>query len=287
MANQYLGQQINDTEPSKLQQVMAALGKIGQTGLRASAAMQDPTFFEKEKAQKNKQAMDEKEFGLKSRELDIQEQRNKTDAEIKRLMLAQKTGSNIPTKPGEISLDRNYAKEYNDFINAGGYTSSQDVLVNLNHALKMLNSGEAETGTLPGTVSKIPLLGSMFTPSIKTVQQDVNRAIQGNLKPVLGGQFTEKDRQFFQDNALDVTLSTEENKRRLQNQINYAQKRIDAKIRTAQYWENQGTLKGYKGSQGAGLSELGNNMNKATNKPKTVIQNGIQYTLNEETGQYE
>ena len=71
--------------------------------------------------------------------------------------------------------------------------------------------------------------------------------MQRNLRLILGAQFTEKEGQRLIARAYNPSLSEQENAKRVRNLIKQMQSAAEAKASAARYFEENGTLAGWKG----------------------------------------
>lgn len=149
--------------------------------------------------------------------------------------------------PAQKAVDTNYAKEYVEWGPGGGYAETQKQIGQLQGALNKLNAKDAYiSGVVPGIVDKVGL-GSYLMPEAATVKQDVENAVQSNLRAVLGGQFTEREGTALLRRTYDPALSEQQNAERVQRLLNQIQTAAAAKQDAANYYEKNGTLRGWTG----------------------------------------
>lgn len=163
-------------------------------------------------------------------------------------LLAMKLGAQKQEKPSiaENAVDKAFAKEYTDFVPGGGYANAQRNLGEVNKALEELQSGKAKTG---GLLSSLPETARDYVDRAAKANQDkIRQAVMSTLKQTLGAQFTEREGQKIFDLAYNPRQSSQENVRRVSNLANQLSAAIEAKKKAAKYYEEKGTLKGYKGS---------------------------------------
>lgn len=149
--------------------------------------------------------------------------------------------------PGQKKLDQEFAKEYADFFAGGGYADVEKGLSQLDDALVSLESSDDITGPVIGSVPNA--LRRRFSPQSAAVQQDVEEVVQRNLRLVLGAQFTENEGKRLIERAYDPAADEAVNAKRLKRLITQIREAAQAKQDSADYFEEHGTLKGYKGSQ--------------------------------------
>jgi hypothetical protein len=141
---------------------------------------------------------------------------------------------------GESMADRQFAKDvYVPFVAEGGFADAEKGLEQLTRVSDELNSGKNITGYM--STALIP--GS----EASNYKEQVQEIVQRNLRPVLGAQFTEKEGERLIARAYNPLSSEKENARRVSNLIKQVKSVIEQKKRAAEYFEQNGTLKGFKG----------------------------------------
>lgn len=180
--------------------------------------------------------------------------------------------------PGQKSADSSFGKDYADYIKAGGSADVDKSLAALQSAHDALASGKASTGPLQGFLSEhAPSIRNATSPDSVIAQQNVERAATGSVKQLLGSRLTQMEFAKVISQAYNPGLPKEENMARIKAMMDDIKAKKDSMESAGKAFEsNNGSLKGY---QATGQSKA--------SKPKTVIQNGHTYNLNESTGQYE
>lgn len=204
--------------------------------------------------------------------------------------------------PAQEAVDKAFAGDYQDFVASGGFADVEKNLDQLRQASAMLQkSKNATTGPAIGLVPKIAR--DVVAPESAALQDSVEEAVQRNLRLILGAQFTEKEGTKLIERAYNPRLSPEENKKRVDRMVRQIESAAKAKASAARYYESNGTLKGFKGKIPTSIDDIlpadkeekmlnqgnqgaGGGENKQQ-KPKTIMQNGHIYNLNEKTGEYE
>lgn len=146
---------------------------------------------------------------------------------------------------GEESVDKAFAKDYNDFVSQGGYADVQKNLNQLREVKRALENTDSATGPLVGLLPKS--VRDVLTPEGAALQDKIEEVVQRNLRLVLGAQFTEKESQRLIERAYNPRLSEEENARRVGALIEQIEAAAIAKTAAAKYYEDHGTLKGFEG----------------------------------------
>lgn len=154
-----------------------------------------------------------------------------------------------PSK-GQEQVDKEFAKQYSEFVVGGGFADVQKGLNNLKLATDKLETSKNLTGPLVG------MLPGSIRPESKAVQDMVQEVAQRNLRLVLGPQFTEKEGAQVMARAYDPTLPEKENLRRVKNLTAQIETAAKAKQAAANYFNTHGTLKGYQGKTTFSISDF-------------------------------
>lgn len=152
-----------------------------------------------------------------------------------------------PAKPttAQDAVDRQFAKTYESYVASGGSADVEKNLKQLEDAASALESDGSLTGAVRGN---IPDFIRQFTnPKALEVRDSVEEVVQRNLREVLGAQFTEKEGQRLIARAYNEKLSEAENAKRIKRLMGQIKKAHEAKQAAARYYEENGTLKGFKG----------------------------------------
>ena len=143
---------------------------------------------------------------------------------------------------GGAAADRAFAREYAGYMAAGGYSDTQNQIKSLEDARMQLSSGGQYTGFFTNLLS-----GSVVNPKALALQQQIESSVQRTLKQTLGGQFTEKEGIMFMRRGFDPKLSEAQNVKKLTRMIDQLKIMDIAKRESMQYFEENGTLEGYRG----------------------------------------
>jgi hypothetical protein len=150
--------------------------------------------------------------------------------------------------PAQTSVDKEYGKDYAEFVAGGGFADAQKNISQLRGVVDQLRSGKEN---LTG-----PVIGRSYdwmkqlTGNDAAIQarETVEEVVQRNLRIVLGAQFTEKEGERLISRAFNPNLSEAENAVRLERLITAMERGVQAKMEAAQYYEQNGTLQGYRGN---------------------------------------
>jgi hypothetical protein len=145
---------------------------------------------------------------------------------------------------GQNAVDDFFGKEYAEFKAIGGYASVEKGLDQLTEASKALKKGGL-TGPVRGNTPD--LIRQFSNPDALAVRDSVQEVVQANLRQVLGPAFTQKEGEGVMARAFNEKLSDAENEKRLGRLITQIRTAALAKQEAANYFEQNGTLKGFKG----------------------------------------
>lgn len=147
---------------------------------------------------------------------------------------------------GQSAVDREFAKEYVDYIAKGGYTDTQKQLSQLQESLNTLKSGANVSGLAAGLTPD--WLQSVTNPKALETKERIEEVVQRNLRAVLGAQFTEKEGERLIKRAFNPYLSEEENTMRLEKLMRQIADAAEKKKQATEYFEQNGTLTGFTGN---------------------------------------
>lgn len=146
---------------------------------------------------------------------------------------------------GFQKADEKYAEDYVSWT-TGGFADTQKGITQLNDAIGQLKSSpEALTGAWVGNVPDVGL--QFINPQAIAVREAVEEVVQRSLRTILGAQFTEKESERLIARAFNPRLSPQENIKRVERLTSQLQAAAEAKQQAADYFNKNGTLKGYKG----------------------------------------
>lgn len=156
----------------------------------------------------------------------------------------------------EKAVDTKFGKEYADYFAGGGINSLEKNVEELNRAIKIIEqSKEGDTsGKLIGLADKTGQL-TFVSPLAADVKDIIGGVAQSNLRQVLGGQFAAKEGEALLQRAYDTGQTKENNLKRLRALYSQASKTVEDKKAAAAYYEQFGTLKGFKGTGSSAKKE--------------------------------
>ena len=175
-------------------------------------------------------------LGQKDRELNIREK----EAGAKQ---DKASGANEGLK----ALDRDYAKDYNDWTSMGKATMDKNLRL-LNDAKAELTDAQKDFGTSGNIVGRLP---DVFrTEKSRVIQQKVHAAAVGAMKAALGSAFTEGEGKRIMNLSYDPTLSPEQNMGKIDEAIADNMDNAKNQEGKSRFFEKVQTLKGYKAPDG-------------------------------------
>ena len=159
---------------------------------------------------------------------------------------AQQTVSNfvMPSTPGQKKADEKFGVDFVDFA-TGGYADVVKQLDQLREASKALKSGAQISGPIMGNAPDAVL--AVTNPQAVATKEAIQEVAQRNLRLVLGAQFTEKEGERLIARVFNPRLSEAENAKRVDRLIKQIGDAAQAKLDAAQYFQQYGSLTGWKG----------------------------------------
>ncbi|MGB0658159.1 MAG: hypothetical protein ACPGOS_03750, partial [Gammaproteobacteria bacterium] len=159
-----------------------------------------------------------------------------------------------PLTKAQLKSDEAFGQWYtNEWLLKGGGSTEQTYLENLKGVRDVLvdaeKSGESISGISQGVLSKYPTLQAYFNEEGAIAQDRIASVAQLSLKAILGGQFSEREGELLIQRAYNPLLSEAENIERLTQLINRIEKAENYKAAAAKYYEDQGTIAGFKGQK--------------------------------------
>lgn len=150
--------------------------------------------------------------------------------------------------PGEKRVDQTFAKSYEDFVLSGGAADYDKNLKQLKGVLKEITNpnGANYSGPILGRMPDA--ITSYTNPKAVDLRQQVEEIVQRNLRIVLGAQFTQKEGENLIARAYNPALDEATNAKRLERLIGSMEKMKTAKLSAMDYFEKNGTMKGFRGT---------------------------------------
>jgi hypothetical protein len=151
--------------------------------------------------------------------------------------------------PAEKRVDAKFGEEYASYIANGGKSVVDRQLNELDAVINMAKQGKAISG--PG----IAAAGALGDVALSTYSKDALEArdriggvVQSNLRAILGGQFAQKEGEALLARAFNPAAPVADNLKRLESLREQIAKTVESKEAAVQYYEENGTLAGFKGN---------------------------------------
>ncbi len=172
------------------------------------------------------------------------------------IVLPGQEGMKRKIKPsvGQQAVDKEFGKEYSDFA-TGGFADAEKNLTQIKEIATRLEKGEPLTGNLNQFIPS-DSVQAFIDPAAVDAKEQVEDVVQRNLRLLLGAQFTQKEGERLIARSYNPQLSPEKNAVRLQRLSKAMEKALAAKKEAANYFEENGTLEGFKGSANFSISDF-------------------------------
>jgi len=158
--------------------------------------------------------------------------------------------------PAETAVDRAYAKSYESDVASGGLADAEKNISQLRTVRDQLEKKDGPNLTGP-ILGRVPDAIATFTnPSAVNAREQVEEVVQRNLRLILGAQFTQNEGFALIKRAYNPTLDEATNAKRLNRLLGAMEQALQAKKEAAQYFEQNGTLKGFKGKLNYSISDF-------------------------------
>jgi hypothetical protein len=172
---------------------------------------------------------------------------NATRLQIAQLMASMKQqAQGQKLTKGQEAADREFGKEYAQYQAGGGSADVEKQLKQLEQVSQELGKpGNEYTGPVVGLIPT--KLRSMTNPEAIAAQNKVEEVAQRNLRLVLGAQFTQNEGERLIARAYNPQMPPAENKARVDALVKQIRTAAQIKEDAARYFEENGTLTGWKG----------------------------------------
>lgn len=150
--------------------------------------------------------------------------------------------------PAQKAVDQNFAKWYAEEVATGNIANLGSNIKKLKEARDIIAEGGV-TGDTSGKV--LGVLPDFATDVLSSKRADVRDTVYGvaqeSLKTILGSQFTAKEGEGVLKRSFNMRLSPEANVERLDKLIGKLEAAAQQKVDAAKFYEEKGTLQGFKG----------------------------------------
>jgi hypothetical protein len=153
-------------------------------------------------------------------------------------------GGGKDLSPGEKKRDEKAAEDIYQWESGGGQDMVAQI-AQLKPVIADLEAGKPVTGI--GVAIQPDLLLAMTNPKALQNREAVEEVVQRNLRVILGAQFTEKEGERLISRAFNPKLPPQENAKRVRRLFMQMETAAQQKQAMADYFNENGTLKGYRG----------------------------------------
>jgi hypothetical protein len=166
-------------------------------------------------------------------------------ASQERMAATKKPGASMGLTKGDEKRDTEYAKEYSSFFDQGGASRIESNLNLLEPVIADLEKEKTSkySGLLGDTVQNI------IDPKTAETKTNITSVLIQSLKDTFGGQLSDGERKSMVDSVYKDTADPKANAKRVQEMIDKIKAGAAAKQAAGEYFEENGTLKGFKGTQ--------------------------------------
>lgn len=244
MKKKMLAAQMMAQEDKKERQQAQDVLRLQEMGYEVPAGTEDPMGLLKEGMLSRKEGfITDQDIKRSQVYANYQGQESKNvDTDLKREKLKQMR-TQKPLTEGQTKLENEYAKEYNEFINAGGYTGLDSAVSELEESIEKIKDLKPDKlSAMTGAATGGLVGGEAFS-----IQQNIEKVIQGSLRETLGAQFTENEAKQLMARTYNPKLGWEENYDRAVKELEKIKSKAEAKKRAAQHFEEFGEISSFKG----------------------------------------
>lgn len=180
-------------------------------------------------------------------------------------------GGNLTPKetPGEKALSQATAKEYADYVASGGSATAASHIKNIAEVIDDLKSGAVTTGGISDMTPD--WARKKLNSSGVAAQQKVVDSVMSSLRQTLGPQFTEREGEKILSTSFDQNLPVEHNIPKLEKLKSRLEQMAQAKADAMTYFEENGSMKGYKGQIYSPNRDGASQKVKVSNGKETLI----------------
>jgi hypothetical protein len=167
---------------------------------------------------------------------------------------------------GQDAVDRAFGKTYEEEFLSGKINSAEKNIEQLGTIRNELATRDDLTG---GFTGNLPMaIRRRTAPDSANAQQVVEDVVQQSLKAILGAQFTEKEAARLIERAYDPALDEDKNLERVDRLYRTLKKGIEAKKKAGSYFEQAGTMRGYKGTMYNSVDDILNDFDSTGGNEK-------------------
>ena len=209
---------------------------------------------------------------IKSRALDIKEKEFAQKAEEKKDAVAEKGTA------GQVAVDKDYAKHYNDFSSRGVINSAASI----EKLKKIADEMEADTGLLQSGGGRFASVLPDVARSRDAIRRrdDARNAANSTLKELFGGQLSDAEREAAAREYYNDALDNTDNSKLLRGKIAQLEGMRRNEMEKAKHYEANGSLRGFKIPGADSVAPA----TTSSNKPPHILAAEAKYGVEYEKG---
>ena len=181
------------------------------------------------------------------------QQQQAKEAQAFKLQIAEIVQSNkgLNLTPAQKRADVVFGEEYSNYVALGGKSVIDKQIAEINAVIDMI---EKEKANVSGKdVATAAALGdtalAAYSPKALEARDRIGGVVQSNLRAILGGQFAQKEGEALLSRAYNLAADPKDNLKRLKALKEQIINSAKAKESAINYYEDKGTLSGYKPNQ--------------------------------------
>lgn len=154
-----------------------------------------------------------------------------------------------PQTVAEKTIDRVFATDYEKWTVGNGFSDTISQINTLENVAKKLQDPKRKSTLTGPVVSAQPdFTRKRLHPESYEIQQDVEQSVQTSLRQIMGPQFTEKEGLMTLQRGFDPALDEAANAKKVIRLLNKLKLMVKAKQEAIDYYTENGTLSGFKGT---------------------------------------
>jgi hypothetical protein len=163
------------------------------------------------------------------------------DIDLKAMQESRQKEEGKMKSPGKEAESREFGKTWGEFSKQGGYQDFQNSYSTLSGVMAWLRKGgdNRYLNLLPDKVRDV------IAPEGRLNQALVHDAIIAQIRPMLGAQFTQKEKEDFLDMKYNPTIPIEKRIRQLGTMLKRVKDRNSALIEAGEYFDKHGNFEGF------------------------------------------
>jgi hypothetical protein len=145
--------------------------------------------------------------------------------------------------PGQKKVDESYAKDYNTFTATGRNNAANTI----DKLVELQKEVAADTGFGEAGGTRLPIPDMLRSRLAIERRDDARNFANKTLKELFGGQLSDGEREAAAREFWNDDLDNKSNAKRLAGKIQELKDNLVSQTAKAQYYEDNGTLQGFKG----------------------------------------